>query len=167
VLRALALSADWVVPPENPARVILGLIVTGALLAAESGLHETYLDTFASGALAAALYWVAHSYTDLLGLRLQNRQRLTMAALLGSLRHESAIVRGASLPLIALLVAAASGADQQTGVTVAVWTAAGGLVVFELIAALRSNATRGEFALEVAVGVVMGLAIISLKAIVH
>ena len=60
-LRRLAASANWLVPAENPSRAVLGVIVTGALLAAESGLHETYLDTFASGALAAVLYWLAHA----------------------------------------------------------------------------------------------------------
>ena len=49
---------------------MLGVIVIGALLAAESGLHETYLDTFASGGIAAALYWLAHAYSDVLGRRL-------------------------------------------------------------------------------------------------
>ena len=165
LLHALATSADWLAPPENPSRVVLGVIVTGALLAAESGLHDSYLDTFASGALAAVLYWVAHAYADLLGRRLRSRHRLTPGEMWQSLVHEGAVIRGAAIPLMALLVAAVLGADQETGVDVAVWTAAGSIVVLELIAGLRSHATRTEILLEAAVGIGIGLGVIALKAI--
>ena len=167
VPRALVLMADWLVPPENPSRVILGVIVTGALLAAESGVHDTYLDTFLSGVVAAALYWLAHAYADVLGRRLHDRQRLTAGALWHSLAREWAVVRGAGIPLLALLIAAAAGADRETGVTIAVWSAAISLATLELVAAARAGGSRGELAVEAAIGVAMGLAIIVLKALVH
>ncbi len=164
-LRALATSADWLAPAGNPSRVVLGVIVTGALLAAESGLHDTYLQTFASGALAAVLYWFAHAYADVLGRRLRSRRRLTAHELGRSLAHEGAIVRGAAIPLLALLIAAALGADRETGVNIAIWTAVASIVILELIAGLRSHATRGEILLEGAVGIGMGLGVIALKAL--
>jgi hypothetical protein len=37
---------------ENPGSVIYGVIVIGALLAAERGRHETYLDTVGSAVIA-------------------------------------------------------------------------------------------------------------------
>lgn len=59
------------------------------------------------------------------------------------------------------------GASQQTAVTAALWSTVAGLIVFELIAGLRSHATPGELALDVAVGSTMGVAIIALKVILH
>ncbi len=165
MLRGLATSADWLAPAGNPSRVVLGVIVTGALLAAESGLHDNYLDTFASGVLAALLYWLAHAYADVLGRRLRSSRRLTAGELGQSLVHEAAVVRGAAIPLLALLIAALLGADRETGVSVAIWTAAGSIVVLELIAGVRSHATRGEILLESAVGITMGLGVIALKAL--
>lgn len=165
MLRALSTSADWLAPADNPSRVVLGLIVTGALLAAESGLHDNYLETFASGALAALLYWLAHAYADVLGRRLRSSRRLTARELGESFLHESAVIRGAAIPLFALLIAAIAGADRETGVSIAIWTAAGSIVVLELIAGLRSHATRGEILLEAAVGITMGLGVIALKAL--
>jgi hypothetical protein len=165
LLRALGTSADWLAPAENPSRVVLGVIVTGALLAAESGLHDNYLETFASGALAALLYWLAHAYADVLGRRLRSSRRLTARELGESLLHEGAVIRGAAIPLLALLIAAILGADRETGVSIAIWTAAGSIVVLELIAGLRSHATRGEILLEAAVGITMGLGVIALKAL--
>ena len=92
-------------PERNPAGVIYGVIVIGALLAAESGRHETYLETVASAAIAAALYWLAHSYTTVLGRRLQAQERLTPAALGRALAHDWALIRGAAIPLLVLLIA--------------------------------------------------------------
>jgi hypothetical protein len=159
--------ADWLVPGENPSGVVYGIIVIGALLAAESGRHESYLDTVASAAIAAALYWLAHAYADVLGRRLALHQRLTAAALARSLTHDWAIVRGAALPLLTLGIAWATGAAQHTAVTAALWSAIASVIAFELIAGIRSRASAGELALEVAVGAAMGVAILALKVVLH
>jgi hypothetical protein len=155
------------VPAANPSGAVYGVIVIGALLAAESGRHESYLDTFASAAIAAALYWVAHSYAGVLGRRLSTGERLTAGALLDTLAHDWALIRGASIPLLALAVAALTGSAQETAVTAAVWSSIVSLAAFELIAGVRSGASRGELALEAGVGVAMGLAILALKIVLH
>lgn len=154
-------------PAENPSGAVYGVIVIGALLAAESGRHESYLDTLLSAAIAAALYWVAHSYASVLGRRLSTKERLTLGALLAALSHDWALIRGASIPLLTLVVAALSGAAQETAVTAAVWSSVISLATFELIAGLRSGASRGELALEAGVGIAMGLAILALKIVLH
>ncbi len=165
--RVLAGAADRLAPPENPSRVVLGVIVIGALLAAESGLHETYLAVFTSGVITATLYWLAHAYSDVLGRRLHSDERLTPSSLGHSLVQEWAVIRGAAIPLVALAVAAIAGADRESGVTIAVWSAAVSIAVLEIVAALRSHATRTELVLETAIGLAMGLAVIALKAVVH
>ena len=158
-------AADWIVPVENPVRLVYGIIAIGALLAAESGHHETHSETAASAALAAGLYWLAHAYSKLLGDRLATRARLTMGAFSGALVEESPILRGAAIPVFALLIAWAVGASQETGVTVALWTAVASVVVLELAAGIRSRATPGELAIQVGAGVAMGTAIIALKIV--
>jgi hypothetical protein len=143
------------------------VILIGALLAAESGRHESYLDTLLSAGIAAALYWLAHSYAGLLGRRLTGRERLTPGSLLRALLHDLALIRGAAIPLVALVLAAVTGAAQETAVTAALWTSVVSLAGLELIAGLRSGASRGELALEVGVGIAMGIAILALKAVLH
>ncbi len=159
--------AERLVPEENPAGVVYGVIVIGALLAAESDRHESYAAAVGSAFVATALYWLAHSYTAVLGGRLRDGGRLTGTALWRALVHDWAIVRGAAVPLLALIVAWISGAGQQAGVTAAVWTAAVSLIAFELTAGVRSKATPGELAIEGGVGTAMGLAILALKVILH
>jgi hypothetical protein len=159
--------ANWIVPEENPSGVIYGVIVIGALLAAESDRHETYLDAIASALIATALYWLAHAYASVLGRRLSTHARLTAGALAVALAHDWALVRGAAIPLLALVLAWASGAGQQTGVTIGLWSAIVALVGFELIAGLRSRASPRELVLEVGVGLTMGVAILALKIVLH
>ncbi|HYM66637.1 MAG TPA: hypothetical protein VEW68_05050, partial [Patescibacteria group bacterium] len=86
-------------PRENPSGVIYGMIVIGALLAAESGRHETYLDTVGSALIAAGLYWLAHAYASVLGRRLAAHERLTAGALRRALAHDWALIRGAAIPV--------------------------------------------------------------------
>jgi hypothetical protein len=159
--------AGWIVPERNPAGVIYGLITIGALLAAESGLRETYAETVGSAAIAVVLYWFAHSYADVLGLRLSLQRRVGLAELGRTFVQDWSIARGASLPLLTLLVAWATGASQSTAVTAAVWTVVASLIAFEIAAGVRSRAKPVELVLEVLVGATMGLAILALRALLH
>jgi hypothetical protein len=164
----LARAADRIVPSENPSGVVYGIIVIGALLAAESGRHESYLDTVASAAIATALYWFAHAYANVLGRRLtRHEERLSVGALARALARDWAIVRGAALPLAALTIGWITGAAQHTAVSAALWSAAASLVVFELIAGMRARASARELVLEGCAGAAMGIAILALKIVLH
>ncbi len=147
--------------------MVYGVITVGALMAAESGHHESYADLVGSAFIASALYWLLHAYSSVLGHRLQTRERLRPSTLMYGLAEESPILTGAAIPLLALLIAWVTGASQETGVTAALWTAVVSLVVFELVAGLRSRASAGELALEVGVGVAMGVAILGLRIVLH
>lgn len=159
--------AEWFVPLENPSGVIYGLIVIGALLAAESGRHESYLDTVLSALIASALYWLAHAYSAVLGRRLASDEPLTARALARALAHDWALIRGAAIPLLALVLAGILGAAQETAVSVGLWSAVASLVGLELMAASRSRARPAELVIELSVGLAMGLAIVFLKIVLH
>jgi len=160
-------AADLIVPEENPAGLVYGVIVIGALLAAESDRHETYAEAVGSAAIAAAIYWLAHSYAKVIGQRLSEGERLTTGGLWRALVQDWAIVRGAAIPILALLVSWATGVPQKTGVTAALWSAAVSLVALEVAAGIRSEAAAAELALEASIGIVMGLAILALKVVLH
>jgi hypothetical protein len=159
--------ARWIVPQHNPAGAVYGLIAVGSLLAAESGLRDTYPETVGSAAIAVVLYWFAHSYSDVLGLRLAERQGFSWEELGATFARDWSIATGSMLPLLALLVAWATGASQSTAVTAAVWTVVVSLIAFELAAGVRSRAKAPELILEALVGTAMGLAILALRALLH
>lgn len=157
----------WILSERNPEGTVYGIVTVGALLAAESGLRDSYADTIGSAAIAIVLYWFAHSYADVLGLRLTKQRRISRGELLETFVQDWSIVRGATIPLLALIVAWAVGVSQETAVTAAVWTAAASLVVFEVAAGARSRSKPGEIILEVLAGATMGLAILALRALLH
>jgi hypothetical protein len=159
--------AAWIVPERNPAGAVYGLITLGALLAAESGLRDTYPETIGSAAIAVVLYWFAHSYSDVLGLRLDDHESFSWAELWQTFSRDWAIAKGASVPLLVLLAAWAMGASQITGVTAAVWSTVACLVAFELAAGIRSKARPLELVFEVLVGASMGIGILVLRALLH
>ncbi len=158
---------EWIVPERNPEGVVYGLIMIGALLAAESGLRDTYPETVGSATIAVVLYWFAHSYADVLGLRLAEQRRLGLEELRQTFVRDWAIVRGAGIPLLALLVGWATGASQTTALTAAVWTVVVALISFEVAAGLHSRVRPRELLLQAVVGATMGLAILALKALLH
>jgi hypothetical protein len=154
-------------PDRNPAGAVYGTVTVGALLAAESGLRDTYPETVGALAVAVLLYWFAHSYADVLGLRLSEQRLLSWGELWHTFIQDWAIVRGALAPVLAVLLAWAVGAPQATAVVAGTWTAVASLLVFELAAAARSRARAGELTLQVAVGATLGLAILALRALLH
>jgi len=158
---------EWFVPLENPTGAIYGMVTIGALMAAESGRHESFFDTIASAVVASFLYWLAFAYASLLGRRVHTGERLTPRVLAGALAQDWALVRGAAIPVVVLAVAWAAGASQASAVTWALWSTVAGLIVFELLAATRTPGSIGEVALEVGVGLTLGVAILALKVILH
>lgn len=161
------LTAKRLVSGGDAAGVVYGLITVGALMAAESGRHESYLDAFASAAFATLLFWLAHAYADLLGRRIDTGERLTVRALARALAEDWAIVRGAAIPLLALEIAGLLGASREAGVTAALRTAVVAVVVFELLAGYRARSTLGELLLKGAVGITMGIAILAVKGVLR
>lgn len=154
-------------PDRNPAGLVYGTVTVGALLAAESGLRDTYPETVGALAIAVLLYWFAHSYADVLGLRLSEQRLLSWGELWHTFVQDWAIVRGALAPALAVVIAWAAGAPQATGVAAGTWTAVASLVAFELGAAARSRARPAELLIQVTVGATLGLAILALRAVLH
>jgi hypothetical protein len=143
------------------------VILIGALLAAESGRHETYLDTEASALIATTTFWLAHAYATMLGRRLGGHERLTPRSLARALADSSSLLIGAAVPMLVLLVAWITGASQSTGVTAALWSVVAILIALELIAGIRSRVSPAELALDLAVGVTLGVGILALKIVLH
>lgn len=157
----------WLLPGRHTANAVYGTVTAGALLAAESGLRETYPETVGSLALAIVLYWFAHSYADVLGLRLNRPDRLTWADLWHAFVQDWAIVRGATAPVLAVVIAWIVGAPQTAAVSAGVWTTIASLVIFEVAAALRSKAGPPEFVLQVSAGLALGIGVLALRALLH
>jgi hypothetical protein len=146
---------------------VYGTISVGALLAAESSGQETYAATVIAVSLTLVLYVLAHTYSEYTAERLSRDEPLSMNALAQTARAEAWLLPGAGIPLVAVLIGWAAGASLDTSVTVAVWTSAAMVMVFETGFAIRAHEAGREFVVQAAVGALLGLLVIVLRYVLH
>ncbi len=149
------------------AGAVYGTITVGALLAAESAHQETYVETVGAVLLTLLIYVLAHAYAEFAGERLRSGEHLTLTGFGHTVARSAALLPGAGVPLIALLISWAVGASLSAAVTAAVWTSAGMVVVLELIAGVRADNSGRELAAQTAIGALLGLLVIVLRLILH
>ncbi|HET9102586.1 MAG TPA: hypothetical protein VFN55_04480 [Solirubrobacteraceae bacterium] len=153
--------------PENPAGLVYGTVTVAALLAAESARQETYIRTVGSVLITLVLYWLAHAYAEYAGHRLEHEEHFTYGSLARVAGHEFAVVLGAAIPLLVLLGGWAAGARLDSAVLVAIWTAAGTVVVLELVIGVRAGVTGHELVKQTVFGALLGLLVIALRVVLH
>lgn len=95
----------------NPAGLIYGTIVVAALLAAENARQETYPRTAGAVAITLALYWLAYSYAEFTGERIERSEHFTYAGLVRAAKAELAVLLGAAVPFGVLLACWVAGAS--------------------------------------------------------
>lgn len=152
-------------PERNLSGAIYGTITAGALLAVESAYRQTLAQAVSALAITLALYWLAHTYASLLEQRLRTATRWTPRDFLTGLVHEWPIVQGAVIPMLVLVGASVAGASVRTAEYAALASSAVLLLVLELVAGLRASLRGVEVAADVAVGSVLALGLIALKAV--
>ena len=152
---------------ETSAGLLYGTLAVGALLAAESARRETYAKTIAAVVITLVLYWLAHSYAEFTGRRLANKEPFEFSGLVQTFVRELSILIGASIPLLVLLIWWAAGGSLTAAVGAAIWTSASMIVLIELVAGLRAQASGSELLKQAAFGAVLGLGVIALRVILH
>lgn len=157
----------YVVPIEGANDVVYGLLLIGALLAGESGQHETFTETVLATIVVTVLAWLAHAYATLLGWRLSQGRRMSVASVGAALRRDAILLRGGLVPLSALIACWLAGISEMTAVTVAIIAVVVAIIALEVIAAVVSDAGRTELVIDAAFGLLLGLSIFLLKVVLH
>jgi hypothetical protein len=152
---------------ENPAGMVYGTILIATLLSAESERNETYLKTIVAVLIALALYWLALAYSEFTGRRIKDGEHFTVGGFRRAAHHEISVLVGAAIPLLVLAVCWIAGSSLYTAVTIAIYSAAGVIVLMELLVGYLSNATGRDLIGHTVVGAVLGLLIIALRVLLH
>ncbi len=153
--------------PNNPGRLVYGTIAVGALLAAESARQETYVETVFAVAITLLLYWLAHSYSEFVDRRLEHAKPFSLDGFAEAARHELAVLVGAAIPLIVLVIWWVAGASLGAAVGAAVWTSAIVIVGIEIVIGRRAELSGREFVTQTAFGAMLGLLVIALRLLLH
>lgn len=164
---AVARAVDFVVPIADANDVVYGLLLIGAVLAGESGKHDTFAETVGATIVASVLAWLAHAYSTLLSRRLIRGAGITRDGVREALARDVILLRGGAVPLVALVVSWALGLSEQTGVTVAIVAVVATIVALEVLAAVASHASPSELLIDGCFGLALGLAIFLLKIVLH
>lgn len=152
---------------SNPSRLVYGTIAVGAVLAAESARNETYAETVGAVLITLLLYWLAHSYALSTARRLDGDQTHTLTLFGHAMVEEVDIVFGAALPLLAVLLSWTAGASLATAVAAGIWTSVGEILAIEVVAAVRTERSGLDLVAQSALGLLLGLLILSIKLVLH
>jgi hypothetical protein len=117
--------------------------------------------------LAVVLYTLAHAYARSATDRLREKQPLTITGFRSAVVNELAILAGAALPLLALILAGIAGAKLSTALAAGLWTSVTLVVLVEFVAGVRAGARGRELAAQTAVGVGLGLLVVAMRAVMH
>ena len=151
----------------DPGGIAYGTITVGGVLASESAIRETYASTLGGAGVALVLYWLAHSYAEFTRQRARSDEPLTPGGLAAIVAGEVSVLVGALVPVAVLAVCGLFGVSLADGDTAATWTAAGMVVVIEFGLGVREHLSGRELAFQSGLGLVLGLLVIGLRALLH
>jgi hypothetical protein len=151
------------VPTRDASGVIYGTMVTaGAIVAASEGAQSA-VEVAATVVVTLLLYWVAHSYAEVLG----NAQAVAPSWKVAGreLALESRMVAACVLPLCVLLLTSLLGAGFELATTISLLATVGLLFIWGMLAARRAELSRAWAVASGGVYTVLGVAIVALKLV--
>lgn len=155
-------------PARNPASAVYGTVLAGSLIAVQGEAEETSVLRLVVVVLVTqAVYWLAHSYAELVGDRIETGVRPRRADVRRLLAEEWSLVSASFLPLTGVALAWLLGSTRGTAVLAGLWASVVVLALWALLAGRRARLRRGELLLYVAISALFGLALVALKVVVH
>jgi hypothetical protein len=148
-------------------RFVYGTIALAALLAAESARRETYARTIGAVAVTIVLYWLALSYSEFTGERLDAGVPFRIDGFVAAARQELGVLVGALVPFAVLLIWGAAGASLTAAVAAASWTCAIVIVATELVIGVGAGLKGRELVTHTGAGVLLGLLVVALRVLLH
>jgi hypothetical protein len=153
--------------PTNPAGLVYGTILSATLISAETARAERYAGALAGIILAEIIYWLALSYSEFAGERVEKGEPFELKGFVRSARHELAVVLSGIPPFIVIVVCWIAGATLTTALTIGVYTAAGMIVLAELVIGISTEQTGRQLVVDTLVGVLFGLVVVAVKVFLH
>jgi hypothetical protein len=153
--------------PSNPAGLVYGTLLVATLLGAEVSRAETYPETIGALAITVLLYWIAHSYAEFTGERIEQSEPFSYAGLVRTARHEMAMLIGPIVPLGLIAICWAAGVSLASALIAGVWSAAAMIVLAELYIGIQAELTGRDLIRQTAVGAALGLMVIALRVLLH
>jgi hypothetical protein len=153
--------------PSNPGGLVYGTILSATLISAETAKAERYAGALGGIVLAEIVYWLALSYSEFAGERAKTGDPFEFKGFLSSAHHELAVVLTGIPPFLVIVACWIVGATLATALTIGVYTAAGMIVLSELVIGISTEQTGRELIVDTLVGVLFGILVIAVKVLLH
>lgn len=114
-----------------------------------------------------AVFWLAHSYTHVLGTRPVSTRESLMGHMLQTMRHEFPLVLGGLPALVVVGVSVALGADPGVVVGVTILITGVVLTVGGFVYGRRCGARGWDLVRETTVGALLGAVVLALEIVTH
>lgn len=155
-------------PTRNPASAVYGTVLAGSLIAVQGEAEDiSVLRLVVVVLVTQSVYWLAHSYAELVGERVETGVRPRRTDVRRLLGEQWPLVSASFLPLTVVALAWLLGSARGTAVLAGLWTSVVVLALWALVAGRRARLQPAELLLYVAVSAVFGLALVVLKVFVH
>jgi len=165
--RRVVMRVAQVVEPEGrPAEAIYGTLIAAGVLASKADNKESGLSVFLTVDAVLLLYWAAHVYADVLGERLETRERPGWGSIVRAAFRDWSMLRGALIPVAIFGVVRLAGASVNTAGLTTSWATVFLLGCWGLVAAVRGGSRGLELFGETVLCAALGVAVVALKVIV-
>jgi len=146
---------------------IYGTLAVAVLLAAESAEGHTYATTVEAASVTLIAYWLAHGYAHGLAARLASSEPASSTSLLRSLGREAGVLLGGLIPLTSLAGCWFAGVDLGLALDIGVWTAAGSLLVVELVAGMHGASRVRDLIQDGVLSLALAASVVFLRVLLH
>ncbi len=154
--------------PESLASAIYGTILSTALIAVYSeDPGNDPLQVAVAVAVAAAVFWIAHAYADVLARGLVGTGGAGFSQARSELAREWPLVLGSLPPILPLLLAPLGLLSDDSAETVAIATGVALLAAWGVAIAVRRGSGLVGIAYSAGASASFGLVVVALKALVH
>lgn len=144
-----------------------GTVTVGAVLDAEGIKTETFAETIIGVMLAMVVLWLAHSYAQITGHRVEKGEYLTPRTIARHMAQEAPILAGAVVPLLTVIVWTATGSNLSEALSAGIWADVAMLIAINVVAGFVTELSGIALVVQTAVGVVLGIGVIVVKLIFH
>lgn len=155
-------------PTRNPASAVHGTVLAGALIAVQGAHDDIDISRLVwLVLLTQVVYWLAHIYAEMVGERIRTRVPTRPGQLRHLMDEEWPMVAVSFAPLAVIVLCTAFGVSAETSVNAGLWATVALLAGWALLAGRRSGLRTAEMLLYVAVSLLLGLALIAIKTLLH
>lgn len=144
-----------------------GTVLAGSLIAVQGESDVSMLRLALVVVVTQSVYWLAHSYAELVGSRITTGTRPSGADVRHLLSEQWPLVSASFEPLVVVAAAWLLGFSRGTAVLAGLWATVLVLALWALLAGRRARLRPGELLLYVLLSAAFGLALVLLKVLVH